>query len=43
MENKKLRVLVADDEYWIRESLRTVIDWDARGLELAPMACDGED
>ncbi|MGN1367547.1 MAG: response regulator, partial [Aristaeellaceae bacterium] len=43
MENKKLRVLVADDEYWIRESLRTVIDWDALGLELAPMACDGED
>ncbi|MGN1368353.1 MAG: response regulator [Aristaeellaceae bacterium] len=43
MENKKLRVLVADDEYWIRESLRTLIDWDALGLELAPMACDGED
>ena len=43
MENKKLRVLVADDEYWIRENLRTVIDWDALGLELAPMATDGED
>lgn len=43
MENKKLRVLVADDEYWIRESLRTLIDWDALGLELTPMACDGED
>ncbi|MBQ7887944.1 MAG: response regulator [Clostridia bacterium] len=43
MENKKLRVLVADDEYWIRENLRTVIDWDALGLELLPMATDGED
>ena len=43
MENKKLRVLVADDEYWIRENMRTVIDWDALGLELAPMATDGED
>ena len=43
MENKKLRVLVADDEYWIRENMRTIIDWDALGLELAPMATDGED
>ncbi len=43
MENKKLRVLVADDEYWIRENMRTVIDWDALGLELLPMATDGED
>jgi len=43
MENKELRVLVADDEYWIRENMRTVIDWDALGLELLPMATDGED
>lgn len=43
MENKKLRVLVADDEYWIRENMRTVIDWEALGLELLPMASDGED
>ena len=43
MENKKLRVLVADDEYWIRENMRTIIDWEALGLELLPMASDGED
>jgi len=43
MENHKLRVLVADDEYWIRENLRTIIDWQALGLELLPMAADGED
>jgi len=43
MENNKLRVLAADDEYWIRENLRTIIDWQALGLELLPMASDGED
>lgn len=43
MNDHKLRVLAADDEYWIRENLRTIIDWQALGLELLPMAEDGED
>lgn len=43
MDDRKLKVLVADDEYWIRENMKTVIDWDALGLELLPMATDGED
>ena len=43
MNDKPLKVLAADDEYWIRENLRTIIDWQALGLELLPMAQDGED
>lgn len=43
MPNEQLRVLVADDEFWIRENLRTIIDWPAFGLELLPPAADGED
>lgn len=43
MDDRKLRVLIADDEYWIRENMKAVIDWEALGLELLPMATDGED
>ncbi len=43
MDNRKLKVLIADDEYWIRENMKAVIDWEALGLELLPMAADGED
>ena len=42
-EEKKLRVLIADDEIWIRENLKKIIDWDSYGLELLPMAADGEE
>ena len=43
MDDRKLRVLIADDEYWIRENMKAIIDWEALGLELLPMATDGED
>lgn len=43
MSEERLKVLLADDEYWIKENLRTLIDWNAFGLELLPMAEDGED
>lgn len=40
---KKLRVLIADDEFWIRENLKKLVDWNSYGLELLPMAADGEE
>jgi AraC-like DNA-binding protein/FixJ family two-component response regulator len=36
-------VLIADDEYWIRQSLLTLIDWRAHGFECLEPAVDGED
>lgn len=32
MHEALLSVLIADDEYWIRESLRTALDWPAYGM-----------
>lgn len=43
MPEERLRILIAEDEYWTRENLRTLLDWEAYGLELLPMATDGED
>lgn len=43
MPEERLRILIAEDEYWTRENLRTLLDWEAYGLELLPMAVDGED
>ena len=32
MSEKQYKVMVADDEYWVRENLRTIIDWDKYSL-----------
>lgn len=37
------KVLIADDEYWTREKLRTMIDWNQYNLEFMEPAVDGED
>lgn len=37
------KVLVADDEYWTREKLRTMIDWKQYNIEFLEPAVDGED
>lgn len=43
MRETKIRILIADDEFWIRENLKKMIDWESYGLELLPMAADGEE
>lgn len=43
MHEALLSVLIADDEYWIRESLRTALDWPAYGMSFLEPACDGEE
>ncbi|MCF7945667.1 MAG: response regulator [Spirochaetia bacterium] len=40
---KKYTVLIADDEYLVRERLKKNIDWDGLGLELIGEAEDGEE
>ena len=37
------KLLVADDEYWIREQMRILIDWANYGIEFLEPAVDGED
>lgn len=39
----KYRVLVADDEYWSRENLRNLIDWESMGLDFLEPAEDGQE
>lgn len=39
---ERFRVLVVDDEFWIRENLRTILDWNAHSYEFLPPAEDGE-
>lgn len=41
MDNFK--ILIADDEYWTREKLRRMIDWNSYGLTLLEPAQDGEE
>lgn len=43
MEEEKYRILIADDEYWTREKLRRMIDWEKYSLEFLEPAVDGED
>lgn len=43
MYEKKYKVLIADDEYWTREKLRSMIPWDKYGLEFLEPAINGED
>ncbi|MDD3660849.1 MAG: response regulator [Lachnospiraceae bacterium] len=37
------KLLIADDEYWIREQLRILIDWKSYSIEFLEPACDGEE
>lgn len=43
MKTERLKILIADDEYWIREKLRNMIDWGSYGLTLLEPAKDGEE
>jgi len=38
----RYKVLIADDEYWIREKLRTIIDWNQYNIDFLEPAVDGE-
>jgi YesN/AraC family two-component response regulator len=40
--NERFRILVADDEYWIRQNLKTILDWEAYSFEFLEPAEDGE-
>jgi len=40
---KSYKVLIADDEYWTRERLRTMINWKEYNLEFLEPAQDGEE
>lgn len=43
MNERKYKVLIADDEYWTREKLKRMISWEEYSLQLMPLAVDGED
>lgn len=41
--DKKYRILIADDEYWVRRKLAAIVDWEAFGLECLEPAKDGQE
>lgn len=41
--HKKLKLLIADDEYWVRRKLTTLLDWDHYGLVCLEPAKDGRE
>lgn len=43
MAEVKYKVLIADDEYWTREKIRNMIEWERYALEFLEPAEDGED
>lgn len=43
MEREKYKILIADDEYWTREKIRRMIQWEKYGLIFLDPAVDGED
>ena len=43
MDEKKYKILFADDEYWTREKMRKIIQWEKYGLEFLEPAVDGEE
>lgn len=43
MKQNPYKVLIADDEYWAREKIRTMIDWKEYGLVCPEPAADGEE
>lgn len=38
---ERYKILIADDEYWVRTKLVTLLDWEAFGLTCLPPAKDG--
>ena len=43
MEKRRYRQLFADDEYWTREKIRTMIAWEEYRIDFMPPAQDGEE
>lgn len=43
MEQVKYRLLIADDEYWTREKIRTMINWEEYHITFMKPAEDGEE
>ena len=43
MKSMKYKVLAADDEFWSRENIRSLISWEEYSLEFLEPACDGEE
>ena len=43
MKSMKYKVLAADDEFWSRENIRSLILWEEYSLEFLEPACDGEE
>jgi len=43
MDERRYKVLIADDEYWTREKLKRMIPWEQYSLELLEPAVDGEE
>lgn len=43
MEKKMYKLLVADDEYWTREKIRNMLDWEAYQIIFMDPAQDGEE
>lgn len=43
MEKNRYKLLIADDEYWTREKIRTMIRWEEYEIEFMPPAQDGEE
>lgn len=43
MDEKKYKILFADEEYWTREKMRKMIQWEKYGLEFLEPAVDGEE
>jgi two-component system response regulator YesN len=43
MNDNFLKVLLVDDEYWVRRLLKRCIDWNSIGLDIVGEASSGED
>jgi YesN/AraC family two-component response regulator len=38
----RFRILIADDEYWIRQNLKGILDWESHSFDFLEPAEDGE-
>lgn len=43
MGRKKYKLLIADDEYWTREKIRSMIAWEEYQIDFMSPAQDGEE
>ena len=43
MSRTTCKILIADDEYWVRENLKNLLNWQELCIELIEPAIDGED